>query len=205
MNALTRFALLRHAQTEWNRDKRIQGQTDTRLTPEGEAQAAAWGPALESLGLQRILCSDLTRARRTAELVNQTLGLPVESDPGLREQDWGDWVGRSIAELRGELGPEVRRQEELGWEFRPPGGESRLEVLARARDAIEAAAERHPGQNILVVTHRGVIKCLSYQLLGSDFSPDEPDPLKKNRLHWLRRDHSGLAVERLNHDPRESI
>ena len=86
---MTEFILVRHGVTPWNREKRIQGQTDIGLAPEGEAMARSWVPHVKRLGVGAVVASDLQRAVRTAELAAQGLGLPVERAPGLREQGLG--------------------------------------------------------------------------------------------------------------------
>ena len=85
-STLTRFGLLRHAMTEWNRERRIQGQTDTPLSPLGERQAGQWGHLLKAYPWNRILVSDARRALDTAALINESLEVPVHCDPRLREQ-----------------------------------------------------------------------------------------------------------------------
>lgn len=189
------FGCLRHGETAWNRDKRIQGQGEHPLTELGQEQARAWGRALVGQGWRRILSSDLGRAQETAALLNEALGLPLLADPRLREQDWGDWTGRTVKELEA-LDPQaVADQEAAGWDFRPPGGESRREVLDRALAALDDAARGRTGPAphtpaasgpALVITHRGVLKCLAYDCLGWTFLPHEPDPLKPRRLHRFR-------------------
>ena len=179
----TIFSLMRHGRTVWNQDKRIQGQKDTDLAPEGVDQAKAWSRTLAKAVWDRVLTSDLSRARETARLAVGSLGLPTVEDPRLREQDWGDWVGRTFGDLGLDDMEDVVRRGLVGWEFTPPGGESRLQVLARARAALEQAAREHPGESILVVAHQGVLKCLLYDLLGLRFLPEENDPLEKYRLH----------------------
>ena len=87
---VTRFGLIRHAATRWNRQRRIQGQKDSALTRDGELSAARWGRMLRQLPWHRILASDTGRAVKTAELVNGTLNLPMETDPRLRGAELGD-------------------------------------------------------------------------------------------------------------------
>ncbi len=181
----TFLTLIRHARTEWNEQRRIQGQTDTPLTPQGELMAQKWGQALMHLGYDRILCSDLGRAYRTAEIINSFLSLPLEVDPRLREQDWGDWTGLTVEELRN-MRTEVAEQEAKGFEFRPPGGESRAETLKRSRFALLAAAIRNPCKYTLVVTHQGVLRALAYDLRGMKFTPKEKPPISKEyRKHEI--------------------
>lgn len=192
------IGLFRHGQTVWNVEKRIQGQGDSPLTQGGQAGVRAWADRLSQGGWQHILCSDLGRARHTAELLNATLALPLTFDSRLREQHWGDWQGLPIAALRttSEFAPHL--QAGHGWDFQPPGGESRRQVRDRAITALAAAHTRLPGDNILVITHLGLIKCLIYHLVGRTYLPSEPPILVKDRFHILTYDQERLALHRLN-------
>lgn len=193
-----RLGLIRHAETLWNRELRIQGQAESDLSPEGEAHALAWGRVLADRGYTSLLSSDLGRAVRTAQLINRSLGLPLGTDSRLREQDWGRWVGRTVPELHADSTGEFRRQEQAGWEFRPPGGESRREVLARARAALLDTAQRHGSERTLVITHLGVVRCLLLDLLGLGFEPDAPSPVAKRALHELEFSDGRFHVLHLN-------
>ncbi len=194
----TRFGLIRHAPTVWNREKRIQGQLDSTLTAEGEARGKTWGQALSSQPWDRIVSSDLGRARRTAELINTVLKVPMTYTPLLREVDWGEWTGRSLKQIKAEPPGVLSEMEKAGWRFRPPGGEDRLAVWERAHRALTDAAEKWTHQAILVVTHEGVIKCLVYRLLQRRFLPDEPPLLKPGYLHGLIHDNDGLRIDKIN-------
>jgi len=195
---VTRFALLRHAETEWNREKRIQGQQDAPLTSYGRQQAQRWGLALAHYELDHMITSDLGRASLTGTLINLNLDLPRSEEPRLREQDWGRWAGLNFSDLL--KVKELRAQEKMGWHFRPLEGESRLEVLERSRQALVDAANRLKGKRVLVVTHGGVIKCLLYRLFRRDFLPEEPPLLEPYRLHWLSYDSRGFQIDRLNEE-----
>lgn len=107
--------------TVWNRDKRIQGQWDSELHPDGYAAAEALAPHLEGADF-RILSSDLGRAKSTAGILNLRLRLPVTLERRLREQHYGEWMGRYWRDI-----PEADKAAAAaaGWEFRPVGGESR--------------------------------------------------------------------------------
>lgn len=192
---VTRFGLVRHAETVWNRARLIQGQSDSPLTPEGRDQARDWAERLRDLGWDRMLASDLGRARETAALLNARLQLPLIEDARLREQDWGRWVGRSLADLEREEAETLAAAEARGWGFRPPGGEDRGEVLERSQAALVEAAGRWPGQSVLVVTHEGVIKCLLYGFWGRRFMPGEARPLTGYSLHLVLHDGQGLTLE----------
>jgi probable phosphoglycerate mutase len=196
--AVTRFGLIRHAETVWNRERRVQGQLDSPLTPEGEQQAQRWGRALRSISWSRILASDSGRAATTAAIINAQLKLAVEMDPRLRELDWGRWSTRTISGIRAEDLDAVAAQEAAGWEFRPPGGESRRQQLERSRRALMAAAGRWPGDCILVVTHEGVIKSLAHDLCGRAYLATDAVCLQPYHLHWLTVVDGRMALAGLN-------
>ncbi len=194
---MTTFFCMRHGLTEWNTDKRIQGRTDVDLSDEGRVMAEAWAESLTGNHFDRILTSGLARAVQTAEILNDRFGLPLHADPRLAEQDWGEWTGLTKREMLG-LGKGVRKQEMRGFEFRPPGGESRDEVLLRACDALLDFAEAHQEEKVLVVTHNGVLKCLVYALSGLDFLPSEPSPVKPYRLHRIECFDNEIALSESN-------
>ena len=194
----TCFGLLRHAATEWNRSRRIQGQSDSPLTWPGEISAQLWGRLLAAHAWSRILSSDLGRARRTTELINRTLNLPVTLDPGLREKDWGEWTGKTMAQLKMELADIPEKQMPSEWDFCPPGGESFQCVWKRGLQALAAASGRWPGEEILVVTHEGMIKSLIYhESTLSDFRKHGLC-LMPYHLHRMAFLNGRLAVEGLN-------
>ena len=197
-NQISRFGLMRHAQTVWNREKKIQGLCDSPLTADGESQASDWGRMLSQCSWDRILTSDIGRALTTAGRIKEFLDIPIEVDFRLREQDWGKWTGKTIAQVKAEQPLELAEQVSAGWEFRPPGGEDRQGVLARGRAALQDAFTRWPGENMLVVIHEGVIKCLVYHLSGRRFLPTEPPLLRSYHLHRLIHDQKGLRLEELN-------
>ena len=194
----SRFGLIRHAQTVWNREKIIQGLSDSPLTAEGENQASSWGQILTQFSWDRILASDTGRALTTAERINDFLKISIEADPRLREQDWGEWVGKTVRQIETQAPQVLAEQIKAGWDFCPPGGETRQNVLKRSQKALQEAAKRYPAETILVVCHEGVVKSLIYDLYGRQFLPDEPAILKSYRLHWLATGSSGLQIERIN-------
>ncbi len=195
----TRFGLLRHTVTEWNQSRRIQGQADSPLTPAGEMLARRWGQLLAGDIWSRILTSDLARARKTTELINRTLNLPVTLDSRLREKDWGKWTGRTMAQLETEFADIWAAQKLSEWDFCPPGGESFQSVWTRGRQALEAASDVWPGETILVVTHEGMIKSLIYHQSTLFDSHKEGQCLMPYHLHRLSFLSGRLSVDHLNH------
>ncbi|MBW8812171.1 MAG: histidine phosphatase family protein [Caulobacterales bacterium] len=146
--------LLRHGETFWNRERRIQGRMESDLTPLGERQARAMAGLVADLvrredGEWRLVASPLGRAQRTAAMVAEAAGLTVETDARLAEIHCGAWEGR----LRDEIAqhhPERFANRE--WFFGAPGGETFDDVTARARDWL-ASLEPEPGRRVVAVSH----------------------------------------------------
>lgn len=190
----TLLCMLRHAQTCHNLEKRIQGQNDSPLSPHGETQADAWGPLLAPWNFSRIVSSSLGRAMETARRCNAVLQLPLETDHRLQEQDWGQWVGCRIVDLRQKYRDLLCTQERSGWDFTPPGGESRRQLLDRAVACLQDTAARHPEQRLLLVSHNGLMRALAFHLLGIDYLPGAPDPLTRGRLLCIRAESGKLTL-----------
>jgi probable phosphoglycerate mutase len=200
-NKITRFGLIRHAETVWNREKKLQGQTDSPLTERGISQAEKWGRVLNEITWDRIMTSDIGRAVETAARINQKLQVAIYSDPGLREQDWGQWTGKTLIEIEKEDPQLFVAQIRAGWMFCPPEGETRLNIWERGRLALASMAAKWPGQTILIVTHEGIIKSLIYGLSGRKFTGSEPRMIKSFHLHWLIHNGQVLKLENLNAMP----
>jgi glucosyl-3-phosphoglycerate phosphatase len=161
-----RIAFWRHGQTQWNVDSRFQGMRDVGLDEVGLAQAQAAAPALAALQPDLIVSSDLSRAARTAEALAALTSLPVALDPDLRETDGGQWQGRTRAEII-EADGDLFRAWVAGHDVRPPGGESRDEVVARVLAAVHRHLADVPrGGTMVVVSHGGSIRGGIGGLLG---------------------------------------
>ena len=173
----TLLGLIRHGRTDWNDLKRIQGHTDTDLNQTGRDQAQTWGQSLRGKGWQRIVTSDLQRARTTTEIINRALDLPVVIDPRLREQNWGEWTGHTASQLHNITNGEVEHQQALGWDFTPPEGESRRRVYLRGLAALADACRQWPGERVLVITHMGVRMVLAYGFRQMDMLPTSTSPI----------------------------
>ena len=133
----TRFGLIRHAQTVWNREKKIQGHSDSPLTADGEKQASSWGQILSQFSWDRILASDAGRTLATAEIINAFLKIPLTIESRLKEQDWGQWESKTVRQIEAEARQILDEQVNAGWDFCPPGGEPRLSVLKRSQQALQ--------------------------------------------------------------------
>jgi probable phosphoglycerate mutase len=190
------LGLLRHGPTAWNRVQRIQGIRDLPLDHEA-FDPGSWRKIINTHGpWDRVITSPLSRCRETAALLFPGRLLVVETD--LCEQDWGQWTGQSIKELRILQPGNIEDQEQLGWDFTPPGGESRRDVLHRVLHAIDRATRRCDGERILIVTHLGVIKILINHLHSSPFLPGHSVPVAKRALHLLEQRGPVLRTLRIN-------
>lgn len=167
-----RLILLRHGQTTYNADKRMQGQLDTELSAVGVEQARGAAQWVKDLNVSRIIASDLSRARKTADIIAATLGLDVEEDARLRETHLGAWQGMRRADVDKQfIGARATWRNDATWE--PPQGESRVQVAARAREVIDELMNSYPewdGTSVLCVAHGGTIAALTASLLGLEVS-----------------------------------
>ena len=166
---LRRLILLRHGQTDYNVDGRMQGHIDSCLTDAGHEQAAEAAPVLASLAPDRLVSSDLRRAVDTAEVVGAACGLPVKFDPRLRETHLGLWQGHTVAEIERDYpGAIATWRSDPAWA--PPEGESRIDVVARSRPVVdeldaELADSDGVSETVLLVAHGGLIAGLVTGLL----------------------------------------
>jgi broad specificity phosphatase PhoE len=181
----TIFGLLRHGQTLWNVEKKIQGFNDSPLSENGRRQTVLWSKTLQQYAWDHIVASDLGRVRETVAILNLQLHLPVYFDTRLREQGWGEWEGLTIPYIEKNFQQDLARRIALGWNFSAPGGETRQAVRDRVLSALAEAGGKWPGQKILVICHQGVIKALLYHITGRAFMPGEDPLLQHDRFHLI--------------------
>ena len=161
MSEPTRVLAIRHGETAWNVDTRIQGQLDIPLNAVGERQAERLAAALAEEGLQAIYASDLSRAHQTAHAVSRATGVPVQSTRELRERAFGDFEGHTYKEIEARWPAESERWRKRDVDFRPGGhGESLRMFYDRCVQAASRLAAAHLGQTIALVAHGGVMDCL---------------------------------------------
>jgi 2,3-bisphosphoglycerate-dependent phosphoglycerate mutase len=157
MLGMTELILIRHGETDWNRELRFQGQVDVALNAVGQEQARRLAARLAGEAADALYASDLQRARQTAQPIGQQLQLQDLPEPGLREQSFGVVDGMRVQDIQRDH-PEaweawLRFEEDYGM----PEGESTREFHARVMKAIYRLAGQHPGQKLVVVTHGGVL------------------------------------------------
>ncbi len=157
---VTRVIAIRHGETAWNVDSRIQGQLDVPLNDTGRWQAERLAHALADEGIDALYSSDLQRAHQTAQALARRIGLGIVSDPALRERGFGGFEGHTWTEIEQRWPADSDRWRRRDPDFAPPGGERLREFFARSVAAATRLAARHPGQTIALVAHGGVMDCL---------------------------------------------
>jgi probable phosphoglycerate mutase len=156
----TRVIAIRHGETAWNVDTRIQGHLDVPLNDTGRWQAQRLAGAVAHEGLSAVYASDLGRAQQTAQALAQACGLQVRVDPGLRERGFGVFEGMTFAEVEARWPALVQRWRRRDPEFGPDGGETLRDFYQRCVATAISIAERHPGEAIAIVAHGGVMDSL---------------------------------------------
>lgn len=151
---------IRHGETAWNVDTRIQGHLDIGLNETGRWQAERLAHALRDDQLAAVYSSDLSRAFDTAQAVADRAGLPVCVDRGLRERDFGSFQGQTFKEIEARWPDLCERWRKRDPEFEPPGGESLVDFYSRCVASAQRLAAAHPGETVALVAHGGVLDCL---------------------------------------------
>jgi len=162
----TRVFLVRHGATVLSAEDRYAGAVDVALSDEGRSQAGALSRRLAGEPIAAVYASPMSRTQETARLIVLGRGLLVSAVPDLRETDHGHWEERTREEVKARFPDEYARWERDPFTFAPSGGETGLQVLARALPAFLAIVERHPGQSVLVVSHKATIRLVIGELLG---------------------------------------
>ena len=184
----TRIIVLRHGETAWNHDTRIQGHTDIDLNDTGRWQAAQLGKALADEPLDAVYASDLKRAYATGQAVAQAQGLTVQAEPGLRERCFGALEGLTWLEIETQHPEHAAAWRTRVPEWAPPGGGESLAVLReRIITTLNAIATRHPDQQVAVVAHGGVLDIIYRAATGLDLQAPRSWLLKNaaiNRVLW---------------------
>src|SRR5438552_2487770 len=180
--------LFRHGETDWNRAGRLQGHTDTRLNATGLAQAAALLERLRPYQLDAILSSDLARAWTTGRVVAEGLGLPLISEPGLREAQIGEAEGLYWPEVKSRFGEALTERWFTDDDAAFPGGETGLATRTRGLAALRRFADAQPYRRIGVSTHGAMVRQLMKHALPLG-SP--PAKTRNTVLYVLRYEPAG--------------
>jgi probable phosphoglycerate mutase len=173
----TTLIVIRHGETEWNREKRMQGTTDTRLSDIGRAQAQALGRRLAAHPFGALYSSDLSRAHDTARAVAEHTGHHVVVDPRLQERRFGIFEGLLASEIMERYPEEHARFISRDQDFVVPGGESARQFTQRCLGCLAEIAGRHRGGEVVVVSHGLVLDALYRAANGLDHGAPRTVPL----------------------------
>jgi probable phosphoglycerate mutase len=186
--------MVRHGETDWNIEKRIQGHIDISLNATGLAQADAAARRLAGQAFDAAYSSDLDRAWQTARVIGQRLDLDVRRTPDLRERHYGILQGLTAEEIATKY-PEAYRH----YLVRNPQccfetGESLEDFSARIIAAIESLAAKHPGQNLLLIFHGGVLDVCYRRATGRDLASPRDFPIPNAAFNWLEVGPTGWQL-----------
>jgi len=156
---LRKLFVVRHGETLWNSEFRLQGRLDSPLTEQGERQAEANGELLARMGIERLLVSPLGRTQQTAAIINTQLNAQIELFDELIERDCGTWAGLTMSEIKTDQAAAWRERMANEWLHRPPGGENMPDVIARIAPLLDALREGAAGP-VAIVSHGVVGKAI---------------------------------------------
>ena len=190
---MTILALVRHGLTSWNENKLVQGRSDIPLSKKGRMQVGNWRVPDEVKDFI-LVSSPLIRAKETARAL---FGKSIPTDDRLVEMNWSEWEGRSLNELRAELGNLMEAWEAKGLDFRAPGGESPREVQQRLKPFMRERAKTK--KNTLAVCHKGVIRAVYALSINWDMTSKPPQKLKDDCVHLFELAKDGTpSVQQLD-------
>jgi len=192
--------LFRHGETDWNREGRLQGHTDTPLNASGLAQAEALSEKLRPHRLDAVVSSDLSRALTTARIVADALGVPLLADPGLRETDVGAAEGLLWADAKIRFGEGLTERWFTDGDVAFPGGETGIATRTRGLAALRRLAAAQPYRRIGVSTHGAMLR----QLMKHALPPGSPPaPTRNTALYILRYEPAADRLSLAEKEERE--
>jgi len=165
------FYLARHGESTWNAENRLCGRSDIPLSEVGRQQAKSLAARLKPIPFEALYSSPLQRAFETARLISEVVGLQPILDQRLVELDYGQWEGRTLADIMANDGQAFRAWNAKPAQLAPPGGESGLEAQQRIVSFLDSVAAGHPQGHVLVVFHKTVCRLAICHVLG--MAPDE--------------------------------
>jgi probable phosphoglycerate mutase len=190
----TRLCIVRHGETAWNAEHRVQGQLDVPLNAIGQAQALAASRVLARETFDAIYSSDLSRAQQTAEPTASALGLTVVLDRDLRERHYGIFERLTYAEVRQKFPEDYARFEARDPEFAFRTGERLKDFYGRSIAVLQRISDAHRGESILVFTHGGVLDMLYRHVTGLPVSAPRDFGIPNAGLNRLEVVSSGWQI-----------
>jgi probable phosphoglycerate mutase len=191
----TRICLVRHGETPWNAERRIQGQIDIGLNDTGQRQAVAAGRWLRGANVKALYSSDLLRALLTAEAIGAALGLSPVLVPQLRERCYGVFEGLTYAEARGRFPEGYAAFERRDADYDFGNGESLKTLFARVTGKLVELAAAHAGQSIVVVVHGGVLDIVNRFVRGNPLEMPRDFLIPNAGLNWIAAVDGAWCIE----------
>jgi probable phosphoglycerate mutase len=186
------LALIRHGPTAWNEQKRLQGQADIPLSPNGIKRVKTWRVPTEFVDF-KWFASPLSRAQKTASI----LGLSAEIEPAIIEMDWGKWEGQTGQELREKYGEEFIRRQKKGIDLRPDGGESPRDVRGRVGEWVATISKKSVPTG--AVAHQGIIRAMVSLATGWNMISPAPKEIKWDAIQLFKVTPEGaIQIDQLN-------
>jgi probable phosphoglycerate mutase len=192
----TRILAIRHGETAWNVETRIQGQLDIPLNTKGQWQASKVAQALAQQDtIHAVYSSDLLRALETARAIAASTGAPLQTHTGLRERGFGLFEGKTFVEIENQWPEESRRWRQREPHWAPPkGGESLVQLRERILNTLHELAAQHAGEQIVLVAHGGVLDQLYRVATGLDLQAPRTWELNNAALNRLLWTPQGLSL-----------
>lgn len=193
--------VIRHGKTVWNKSGRLQGQLDIELSDEGRAEAARLAGALAGVAFDAAYSSDLARCVETAEIILRARGVPLYRTAALREEDYGEWAGKTYAEIA-RVWPgqcEERERDRVG--SRPQGGESLGELQQRVMAKMDEIAATYRRGNVLVVTHGGPAFVFFSKVMAPEGKLGGNFTVRNCSINIVARTPFGWKLQTLNAPP----
>lgn len=187
--------VVRHGETVWNVEQRLQGRLDSALTDNGQSQAYVSGECIQTLGgAELVIASPLGRTRETAYLINSFIGAPIEFDDALMERDCGDWSGLSFSELEQQFPSAYADRIKDPFHHRPPNGENLPDMLARVQPFLDSLFQMTQ-PTVALVTHGVMSRAILTYFLN--LAPIEADGVRhpNDLVYRLRFGASDITVE----------
>jgi 2,3-bisphosphoglycerate-dependent phosphoglycerate mutase len=186
--------MVRHGETDWNVEKRIQGHIDIGLNAMGRSQAEATSSGLAGIEFHAAYASDLDRAWQTAATIASRRGLTVRRAPGLRERNYGVLQGLTTAEIAARYPKAYAHYLSRDPDHNFKTGESLVDFAARIVAAIEALSAAHPGETLLLVSHGGVLDVCYRKATGRDLATPRDFAIPNAALNWFEVSPDGWRI-----------
>ncbi len=195
MPEITRICFIRHGETDWNVEQRVQGHVDQPLNAKGMAQALALARRFLRGQATALYSSDLLRARQTAEPVARALDLDIRVEQALRERNFGRCEGLTLREIAAQSPEDARAIESGNPDFAASGGESRRQHQTRVLDCVQALARAHPAQTVVVITHGGVLDVIRRRAKRLPLESPRDYPIPNAGINWIAINDDDWMIE----------